>query len=162
MGFAALVAAGCDDEPSGPGEAGVSRDSGADVSDVGVVDTRAVDAAVADARPDVPAVCERLAPCCQRYRNPEFIPSCQATAATGPAYVCELSAQGDPRVRLCVAGAERDACARLGRECCPRLPADLRQDCERHVFVNDPAECVERLAAYEACADLIYPPDAGP
>ena len=83
VAFAALVAAGCDDDPSGRGEAGVPRDSAADVSDAGVVDMRAVDAAVADARPDVPAVCERLAPCCERYRNPEFIPSCQASAATG-------------------------------------------------------------------------------
>ena len=159
---AALVAAGCDDDPSGRGEAGVPRDSAADVSDAAMVDQRAADAAVADARPDVPAVCERLAPCCQRYGNPEFIPYCEAVAANGPAEACAPEIQGDPRVRLCATGAERDACMRLSRDCCPRLPAALRQDCERYVADNDPVLCVDRLASHEACADLIYPPDAGP
>jgi hypothetical protein len=147
---AAFLAAGCGSKTNGRGDAGAPRDAG-DAPRSGT-----------DAPPDVPEVCQRLGPCCQRYRNPEFIPSCQATAATGPAALCELARQGDPRVRLCADGAEREACTRLGRDCCPRLPADLRQDCERHVSLDDPAECVDRLEAYEACREFIYPPDAGP
>ena len=95
--------------------------------------------------------------------NPEFIPFCQATAATGPAALCEQAAQISQRVVRCVAGAERDACGRLNRECCPRLPAADRQECARiALVVNDPAECAERIASNASCADLLYPPDAGP